>query len=271
MAYRFGGEDGVAAIGAEVDGAVGFREQDPEELPLEGLLFAQIFPNEEWKVTFGPGFGLVEGYGEPTMRVFGGFHWDPTSHDRDHDGISDEDDQCPETPEDKDGDRDTDGCPEADRDSDTDGIPDSDDECPDQKETINGVEDEDGCPDDGTVKVIRREGKIEILETVEFQVNSAQIQPRSYSLLNQVALTIKANPDIERLRVEGHTDDTGQREQNMTLSQARAESVRRYLIGRDVDPRRLEAKGYGPDRPLVDEQSAEARAKNRRVEFVVEQ
>jgi outer membrane protein OmpA-like peptidoglycan-associated protein len=271
MAYRFGGEDGIAALGAEFDGAVGFREQDPEELPLEGLLFGQIFPNEEWKITFGPGFGLVEGYGEPTARVFAGFHWDPTSHDRDHDGISDDDDQCPDVAEDKDGDRDTDGCPEEDPDSDVDGIPDSDDECPDQKETINGIEDEDGCPDDGKVKVIRRGGKIEILETVEFQVNSAQIQPRSHSLLNQVALTIKANPDIEQLRIEGHTDDTGPRDNNVKLSKARAESVRRYLIGRGVNPQRLNAKGFGPDKPIIDEKTPEARAKNRRVEFVVEQ
>jgi OmpA-OmpF porin, OOP family len=101
-------------------------------------------------------------------------------------------------------------------------------------------------------------------------VNSAQIQPRSYSLLNQVALTIKANPDIDKLRIEGHTDDTGPRDQNMKLSKARADSVKRYLVGRGVNPKRLEAEGYGPDKPLVDEKTPAARAKNRRVEFVIE-
>ena len=68
--------------------------------------------------------------------------------DNDQDGILDVDDRCPNTPEDKDGDEDDDGCPESNEgDRDGDGIMDSDDECPDQPEDVDGFEDEDGCPD----------------------------------------------------------------------------------------------------------------------------
>ncbi|MEQ9325077.1 MAG: OmpA family protein, partial [Polyangiaceae bacterium] len=185
--------------------------------------------------------------------------------------IPDDEDECPNVPEDRDGDDDLDGCPEEDPDDDSDGVPNSDDDCPEQKETINGVQDDDGCPDGGPAKVIYEGGEIKILEKVHFRTGSAEIEDRSHSILNQVALVMKANKNIKKVRVEGHTDDTGPRETNMRLSKARAESVRRYLIYRGVTADRLAAEGYGPDEPLVDDTTDEARGKNRRVEFVVEQ
>ncbi|MBW2456514.1 MAG: OmpA family protein [Deltaproteobacteria bacterium] len=271
VGYRFGGQDGMVKLGVEVFGGVGLVAADREEVPLEGLLYGKINPTEEWEISFGPGMGLVPGYGIPTFRAFAGVRFRPTSHDRDGDGISDDEDKCPDVAEDKDGDEDLDGCPEEDRDDDQDGIPNYDDDCPDEKETINGIQDEDGCPDGGPAKVIRKGGKIEILENVLFRTNSAQIDPGSYSILNQVALTMKANPDIEKVRVEGHTDDTGPREGNVKLSQARADSVRRYLIARGVSADRLTAEGHGPDRPIAEGTDAESRKKNRRVEFIIEQ
>jgi outer membrane protein OmpA-like peptidoglycan-associated protein len=72
------------------------------------------------------------------------------------------------------------------------------------------------------------------------------------------------------MRVEGHTDDTGPRAFNMQLSEERAHSVRRYLIQRGVNPLRLRVRSYGPDRPREEGKDAEARARNRRVEFVLE-
>jgi len=62
---------------------------------------------------------------------------------------------------------------------------------------------------------------VRILDNVRFKSGSAQIAPESYSLLDQVALTLKANPQIKRIRVEGHTDETGGRELNLRLSKAR--------------------------------------------------
>jgi OmpA-OmpF porin, OOP family len=67
------------------------------------------------------------------------------------------------------------------------------------------------------------------------------------------------------------TDDTGPRAVHIPLSKQRAEAVRRHLVQIGVNPQRLFAEGYGPDKPLVSGNSEEARTKNRRMEFVVEQ
>jgi outer membrane protein OmpA-like peptidoglycan-associated protein len=118
--------------------------------------------------------------------------------------------------------------------------------------------------------VVFEEGKFQIVDTIEFEKGSSKLKPESHSLLDQVALTMKANPQIEKIQVEGHTDDTGPREVNMRLSKERAKAVRGYLVDKGVSPQRLSSEGYGPDRPLVDGTNDDARARNRRVEFVVE-
>jgi OmpA-OmpF porin, OOP family len=273
LSYRFGGWDGIAALGLEANGGVGLTDVNLEELPLELLLFGKVNPSSEWEISFGPGAGMIPGYGIPTFRAFAGVRYHPTNNDRDGDGIPDDEDQCPDTPEDRDGYEDRDGCPEdaEERDDDQDGIPNIEDECPTEKETINGVQDEDGCPDGGPAKVIRKDNKLVILENIEFATASASIRPSSYSILNQVALMLKANPDIKKLRIEGHTDSRGSREMNIVLSKARANSVRLYLINRGIEHTRVASEGYGPDRPLVEEVDDEALQKNRRVEFVIKE
>jgi outer membrane protein OmpA-like peptidoglycan-associated protein len=270
VGYRFGGIEGRTELGVEVLGAVGLREQDREEVPLELFGFLRHAFNEEWEITGGPAVGILSGYGVPTVRGFVGLRFTPTSHDRDHDGIGDSEDRCPDVAEDRDGDQDDDGCPEEDLDSDHDGVPDSRDRCPNAKETINGIDDDDGCPDTGDPRVIYQEGELKILDAVQFKHGSAEITPDSYSLLDQVALTMKANPDVKRIRVEGHTDDTGPEDINQRLSQQRAEAVRRYIIHKGVNPDRLTAKGYGESRPRESGTSDQARARNRRVQFVIE-
>ena len=187
--------------------------------------------------------------------------------DNDGDGIPDVRDACPDEPEDFDGFEDEDGCP--DPDNDRDGIPDDQDKCPNEKETINGIDDEDGCPDEGEAHVEVTAEKVTIDTRIEFDYDSASIRPESFSILSQVALTLRANPQLQRIRVEGHTDDRGSDLYNLDLSQRRAESVMRYLIQRGVDPRRLEARGYGKREPLMPGSSDKARAKNRRVEFTI--
>jgi outer membrane protein OmpA-like peptidoglycan-associated protein len=142
--------------------------------------------------------------------------------------------------------------------------------CPGAKETINGFKDDDGCPDTGDPRVVYEDGNFVVLDTIRFEHASADINPSSHSLLNQIALTLKANPEIERMRVEGHTDDTGSREVNMQLSEQRARAVRLYLTQRGVSPQRLRVRSFGPDRPRDAGTGNGARAKNRRVEFVLE-
>ena len=69
------------------------------------------------------------------------------------------------------------------------------------------------------------------------------------------------------IEIGGHTDDRGSALYNERLSQARAESVRQYLIGRNVSADQLTAKGYGASQPLADNDTEAGRAENRRVEF----
>ncbi|MDY7228677.1 Ig-like domain-containing protein [Hyalangium rubrum] len=190
-----------------------------------------------------------------------------TVPDTDGDGLTDDKDRCPREPEDKDGFEDEDGC--ADPDNDRDGVADAADKCPNEPETINGVKDEDGCPDKGKVKVLVEGEKVVILEKVFFANSKATILPKSFPLLKQVAQVLRANPQIEKLRVEGHTDDKGDDGQNLTLSKSRAEAVRERLILEGIEADRLEAVGFGEARPIASNKTAKGREDNRRVEFSV--
>jgi large repetitive protein len=186
--------------------------------------------------------------------------------DNDNDGIPDAQDKCPNDPEDKDGFQDEDGCPDLDNDG--DGIPDSADKCPNEPETFNGVDDQDGCPDTGGQVQIAG-GKIELPENVLFDTGTSKLVGRSEALLDHVAEKLKSNPNVKRVRIEGHTDDVGTPKKNQELSQQRAESVRDYLIKKGIEPERLQAVGYGDTRPLDKARTSAARAKNRRVEFII--
>jgi uncharacterized protein (TIGR03382 family) len=187
--------------------------------------------------------------------------------DTDGDGLKDNADKCVNEAEDKDSFEDEDGCP--DPDNDRDGVADAADQCPKEPETINGVKDEDGCPDKGKVKVLVEGEKIVILEKVFFANNKATILPKSFPLLKQVALVLRANPQIELVRVEGHTDDKGDDGANLTLSKDRANSVRERLIAEGIAAERLEAVGYGEAKPVDTNKTAKGRENNRRVEFIV--
>ncbi|MGM0595935.1 MAG: OmpA family protein [Myxococcota bacterium] len=196
--------------------------------------------------------------------------------DNDGDGIPDIKDLCPgkdtdkktsfrETKEDFDKFQDDDGCPDPDNDG--DGILDVDDKCPNEPETFNGYKDKDGCPDKGKVRVTA--GAIEIYEKIYFATAKSNILPKSYSVLDAIAATLKAHKQIKKIEIQGHTDDRGSNSYNMKLSDDRANSVRSYLIDKGISPTRLTAKGYGESRPIDKRRTKEARAKNRRVEFVI--
>ena len=127
------------------DGRDGFAENanDPIEA-LGGLQFANLPANLVAQV--GAGAGLTSDIGAPALRVFASLSYTPMGpFDRDEDGILDDKDQCPNDPEDKDGFKDDDGCPEYDNDG--DGILDNEDKCPLEPEDKDGFQDKDGCPD----------------------------------------------------------------------------------------------------------------------------
>jgi outer membrane protein OmpA-like peptidoglycan-associated protein len=185
--------------------------------------------------------------------------------DNDKDGILDIDDLCPNQPEDYDGFEDKDGCP--DPDNDKDRIPDVDDKCPNEPEIYNGVDDDDGCPDKGIVR--KRHGVLEVLKEIHFETASAVIKPDSYPILNAVAATVKGNPQVKLIEIQGHADERGDDDYNLRLTEDRSQAVKQYLLDHGVEPGRLQAHGYGELRPICKQHTPRCWAVNRRVEFVI--
>jgi outer membrane protein OmpA-like peptidoglycan-associated protein len=176
--------------------------------------------------------------------------------DSDHDGVPDGIDKCPNTPAGVEVD--TSGCQRT-KDSDGDGVDDSKDKCPG---TAPGTKvDAAGCP------ILFTEAKTPVvLRGVTFESGRSSLKPDSYTILDIVAASLVANPDI-KIEIGGHTDNTGSVAVNTRLSQARAEAVRAYLASKGVAPDRMTAKGYGPTQPVAPNTSAAGRAQNRRVEL----
>jgi OOP family OmpA-OmpF porin len=105
-----------------------------------------------------------------------------------------------------------------------------------------------------------------VLRGVNFEFDSDQLTASSSVTLDVVAETLAGCPRV-RTRVEGHTDSVGGDAYNQGLSERRAESVRRYLVGRGISAGRIESRGYGESRPVADNGTDEGRALNRRVEL----
>lgn len=193
---------------------------------------------------------------------------DACDDDRDGDGVPNDEDNCPDHANPDQADLDGDGVGDVcDDDRDGDLIPNDIDQCPDEPETYNGFEDEDGCPDEA--EIVMEQCSINLQgSTIEFSTNSDRIRPASYGLLQRIANVLQTREDISRIRIEGHTDSTGRAAYNQTLSERRAASVMRRLIDHGgVDADRLSSAGYGPSRPIADNDTAEGRQINRRVEF----
>ena len=182
--------------------------------------------------------------------------------DRDRDGVHDVDDHCPDVPGALSDDPVKNGCP---LDTDGDGIVDTKDACPAEQGNPTSDPKTNGCPD-----AVRIQGtQIIILQQVSFETARDEIKPDSFGLLGQVASVLAQHPEIARLAVDGHTDSRGAEKANINLSQRRALAVVRWLTEHGIDARRLEARGFGPRRPLADNTTDAGRARNRRVEFLI--
>jgi outer membrane protein OmpA-like peptidoglycan-associated protein len=181
--------------------------------------------------------------------------------DRDGDKIIDSLDACPDVPGRPSEDPKENGCPP---DTDGDGIRDDKDACPNEKGMPNEDPRKNGCP-----LVVVREQEIVISQEVQFEVDSAKIKKESNELLDTVAKVMKDHPEITKIEVQGHTDDTGNRQHNKILSGQRAESVKRALVNRGVAEKRLVAQGYGQEKPIADNATDTGKARNRRVQFVI--
>ena len=176
------------------------------------------------------------------------------SIDSDSDGVADADDKCPNTPRGMKVDRT--GCPV---DTDGDGVADDKDKC---ANTPAGTKvDAVGCP------VLFEAGKKNLtLQGVTFATAKADLLAESNAALDKVAESLAANPDV-KIAVEGYTDNRGGAAINRKLSQARAESVRNYLISKGVLADNITAKGFGPAKPTAPNTTEAGRSQNRRVEL----
>lgn len=206
--------------------------------------------------------------------------------DSDNDGVPDETDQCPGTP--AGATVDSTGC---EPDSDRDGVTDARDACPD---TTTGAEvDSRGCePDsdnDGVIDGVDQcpsttpgatvdergcEGITETIETfevdVQFPNNSSVIGDEYDDALRRVAELMEENPKAT-VEIAGHTDSIGDADYNQFLSLRRAEAVAARLTqSYGIDPERVSATGYGEERPIASNNTAEGRATNRRVEAFIQ-
>jgi outer membrane protein OmpA-like peptidoglycan-associated protein len=123
-------------------------------------------------------------------------------------------------------------------------------------------------PKDAAVTLTAKEVKIR--NQIMFKTGSAEIDERSAPLLSEIADVLLRNPQAAHVQVQGHTDNVGDPEANLALSQQRADAVVQWLVGAGVTADRLEAKGYGDSRPLVPNLTDGNRARNRRVQFMVQ-
>ena len=107
-------------------------------------------------------------------------------------------------------------------------------------------------------------------KVVEFATGSADLTPNGKAVLDQMVTLLKQFP-TKPVEISGHTDGEGNHGLNVTLSQERAESVRKYLIKQGIQASRLFSTGQGPDNPVADNNTEEGRQKNRRIEFHVKE
>lgn len=108
-----------------------------------------------------------------------------------------------------------------------------------------------------------------VLRNIYFDFNKATFQQSSFNELNKLERMMKQNPGL-RIQISGHTDRIGTAQYNKKLSQQRANAVKNHLVKNGIDPRRIQTKGYGEERPLAsNDDELEGRELNRRVEFQV--
>lgn len=120
-------------------------------------------------------------------------------------------------------------------------------------------------------RVELRDDRIVINEKIQFAYDSDRILTQSFSLLDEVAALIKANPQIKKIEIGGHASTEGSDDHNLQLSDRRANAVMRHLIEQSlIAGERLTSKGYGELKPLVQPDDTEQRREvNRRVEFLI--
>ncbi len=238
---------------------------------LEFSLGAQSKPNIDW---VNPVAMMYDELKDPTLRQEVEALKGRTSKvegnvvdlkkDSDADGVADQFDKCANTPANVKVDGS--GCP---LDSDGDGVADTDDKCPVEKGTAAN----NGCPEEtgltGRTLTAEEETVVkEAFSNLEFATGKSVISSSSYLSLNKLAELLVSKSDY-KLEINGHTDNVGSESSNQTLSQNRANAVKKYLTGKNVNAANISANGFGETMPVASNDTAEGRQQNRRVEFVI--
>lgn len=221
---------------AEYTGLAHSRFGSLQETPMELLLSAKA-QYRQWTFFLGAGPGLTRGYGEPDVRVFAGATWAWQY-------VPPPPPPTPPAP-----------------------VPQQPPPPPVQP-TCEGED----CPTDQNrpIKVEVKGPKLELSERVFFDFDKDTIKPISYPLLDEVVKVLKARPDLGKIRIEGHTDGIGSDAYNLDLSRRRSRSVVLYLIEHGIESARLSYEGYGKRCPIVPNDTPDNRARNRRVDFIID-
>ncbi len=188
----------------------------------------------------------------PTVKGIAKYQGCPIP-DTDGDGVNDEEDKCPTVA----GVARLQGCPVPDTDG--DGVNDEEDKCP----TVKGSAANFGCPE-------LKEKYNFSYDKVKFITGSAILTKPSKVELNKVVLALNENPTL-KVKIEGHTDNTGTDKINIPLAIKRANSVKTYFLSKKVAAARLMTEGFGSSKPMADNATPAGRAQNRRVEFKIQE
>lgn len=106
------------------------------------------------------------------------------------------------------------------------------------------------------------------LDGVQFEFGSNKLTASAQEALDEVIVELKKHPEV-RLEIHGHTDNVGQGDYNITLSQERAIAVKDYMVSKGISKSRIETMGFGDRRPVASNDTAEGRALNRRIDFII--
>jgi len=121
---------------------------------------------------------------------------------------------------------------------------------------------------DDAINAEEDSARIVRLNYVQFVTGSSELTPNSKYELDNVIQAMKDRPELN-IEVAGHTDNTGDAQANMSLSTARANAVREYLVNDGIEADRLDSRGYGQTEPVADNETEEGRQQNRRTEFKI--
>jgi OmpA-OmpF porin, OOP family len=119
-----------------------------------------------------------------------------------------------------------------------------------------------------TVDIQHLPAKSFVLEDCNFETGKADLKEESYKVIDELVAYLNRKDD-ERIELGGHTDNVGNAKSNQILSEARANTVRTYLIAKGIDPNRVTAKGYGLSKPIASNKTAAGKAQNRRTEVTI--